>query len=130
MEATEAASETIAKTPPHKVTEMANLVDVMEMLRVNRKDNEFRWTSEGFTSSNGKIYQPENLEIIKTYRFEGDSNPSDNSIIYIIKANDGLVGYSLDAYGVYSNHEDEEGYDTFIRKILVKDRDDQQHFLF
>jgi hypothetical protein len=39
-----------------------------------------------------------------------------------------LIGYSIDAYGVYSNHDDEEGYDNFIRKINVEDRDEQLFF--
>jgi len=56
------------------------------------------------------------------------SDPSDMSILYLIKANDGFIGYSLDAYGVYSNHDDEEGYDNFIRKIPVKDNEEQLTF--
>ena len=50
------------------------------------------------------------------------------SILYLIKSADGFIGYSLDAYGVYSNHDDEEGYDNFIRKIHVKDNEDQLLF--
>jgi len=68
------------------------------------------------------------LTIIKTFRFEGDSNPSDSSVLYIIEAKDGLIGYSIDAYGVYSNHDDEEGYDNAIRNINVEDRDEQLFF--
>ncbi len=33
----------------------------------------------------------------------------------------------MDAYGVYSDHED-DGYDGFIRKINVEERDEQQIF--
>lgn len=108
--------------------EMTTLSTVLEKLRVNKMDNEFRWTKEGFHANKGKNYQPEELKIIKTYRFEGDSDPSDSSILYIIEAKDGLIGYSLDSYGVYSNHEDEEGYDNFIRGIEVDGREDQLKF--
>jgi hypothetical protein len=45
-----------------------------------------------------------------------------------LEANDGLIGYSLDAYGVYSNHEDEEGYDEFMRKIPNADSDRRVSF--
>ena len=106
--------------------EMTTLTEVMERLRLKKIDNEFRWTAEGFTAGKGKTYQPDELEIIKTYRFEEDS--SDSCILYLIKANDGLVGYSLDAYGAYSNHDDEEGYDNFIRLISHRDHDDQVMF--
>lgn len=105
-------------------TDMTTLTYILEKLRIKRQDNEFIYKDGGFNAPNGRMYNPENLKIIKTYRFEGDSNPSDASILYIIQANDGLVGYSMDAYGVYSNHDDEH-YDDFIRKIPVEDRDEQ-----
>jgi hypothetical protein len=107
--------------------EMNTLSQILNKLTVKGYDNEFRWTKEGFTF-NGKYYQPEDMTIVKTYRFEGESDPSDMSILYLIKANDGVIGYSLDAYGVYSNHDDEEGYDNFIRKIPVKDNEEQLLF--
>ncbi len=106
---------------------MTTLSHVLEKLRMRRQDNEFNMSAEGFTTGNGKCYHPEDLVIIKTYRFEGESNPSDNAVLYLIEANDGMIGYSIDAYGVYSNHED-DGYDAFLRKIKVEDRDEQQIF--
>ena len=109
-----------------KPAEMTTSSSVLEKLRLKRQDNEFLMTPEGFTAGKGKVYKPEDLKIIKTFRFEGDSNPDDSSIIYVIEANDGLIGYSMDSYGVYSNHEAE--YDEFIRKISVEDRDVQQLF--
>jgi hypothetical protein len=100
--------------------DMTTLSAVLENLRLKKEDHEFRWTPEGFTAGKGKTYQPEDLTITKTFRFEGESDPSDSSILYVIEANDRLVGYSLDAYGLYSNHEGEEGYDNFIRRIQVQ----------
>ena len=107
--------------------EMDTLSAVMEKLRLKKQDNEFRMLEKGFGSGNGKYYEPNELKIIRTYRFEGDSNPADSSILYLIEANDGKIGYSLDAYGVYSNHDDER-YDDFIRKIPMEERDEQQIF--
>jgi len=101
--------------------QMATLSQILEKLRIKKKDTEFRMTPEGF-SSGKKTYQPEDLKIVKTYRFEGDSSPSDSSTLYLIEANDGQMGYSIDAYGAYSNH-DADGYDDFLKKIKVEDRD-------
>lgn len=109
-------------------TQMTTISTVLEKLRVKKYDNEFRVTPEGFTPGNNKYYQPEDLKIIRTYRFEGESDPSDSAIIYLLEANDGLIGYSLDAYGVYSDHID-DGYDDFIRKVPVEERDEQQIFV-
>jgi len=106
--------------------EMTTLSGVLEKLRLKKEDNEFRWTEEGFTAGKGKTYQPEELTILKTYRFEGESDPADSSILYVIEANeDHLTGYSIDAYGMYSNHESEEGYDNAIRRIPVRDHEEQ-----
>jgi hypothetical protein len=108
-------------------TYMTTLSSVLEGLRLKKYDNEFRMSLEGFGTGNGQYYQPQDLKIIKTYRFEGDSNPSDSSILYLIEANNGLIGYSIDAYGVYSNHEN-DGYDEFIKKIPMEERDEQVIF--
>ena len=89
---------------------------VLEKLRVRNYDNEFKMTPKGFTCNNKKYYQPEELKIIRTYRFEGESDPEDNAIIYLIEANDGLIGYNIDAYGAYSDYGGED-YDDFIRKV-------------
>jgi hypothetical protein len=45
----------------------------------------------------------------------------------LIEAKDGLTGYSIDAYGAYSNHDD-NNYDEFIRKIPVSEREEQEIF--
>lgn len=107
--------------------EMTTLSQVMERLRLKKQDNEFRMTPKGFGSGTGKFYEPAELKIIKTYRFEGESDPSDSAILYVIEANDGRIGYSIDAYGVYSNHDDDK-YDDFIRRIPMEERDEQAIF--
>jgi hypothetical protein len=105
-------------------TDLTTLSAVLEKLRLKRQDNEFIITESGFTTGNGKHYQPEDLTIIKTYRFEGESDPADSAILYLFEANDGSVGYSIDAYGAYSNHPGSM-YDEFIKKIRVDERDEQ-----
>ena|SRR5437868_160104 len=112
---------------PDEKIPMTTVSSVLEKLRIKKQDNEFRMTPEGFTTGKNKIYQPEDLKIIRTYRFEGESDPSDSTIIYVLEAKDGLIGYSMDAYGVYSDHTD-DGYDDFIRKIPVDEREEQQIF--
>ncbi len=107
--------------------EMTTVSSILEKLRLKKYDNEYRITPEGFTAGNNKFYQPEDLKIIRTYRFEGESDPGDNAIIYLIEANDGLVGYSLDAYGVYSDHNN-DGFDDFIRRVPVEEREEQHIF--
>ena len=110
-----------------KPSEMTTLTAVLEKLRHQHNDNEFTISKDGFTTTNGKFYKPEDLTIIKTYRFEGQSDPADSSIVYLIQADDGTMGYSMDAYGVYSTHE-EVNYDDLIKQIPVQEREEQAIF--
>ena len=107
--------------------DMTTLSSILEKLRVRKQDNEFRMSEKGFGTASGKIYEPRDLKIIRTYRFEGDSDPSDNAILYLLEAKDGLIGYSIDAYGAYSNYDD-ASYDDFIKKIPMEERDEQLIF--
>jgi hypothetical protein len=110
-----------------KPAEMTTLSQVIEKLRLKRQDNEFIMTPEGFTIGTGRFYQPQDLKIIKMYRFEGESDPADSSILYVIEGNDGTIGYSVDSYGAFSNHDDVD-YDGFIVKVPVEERDEQLIF--
>lgn len=106
---------------------MTTLSGVLEKLRIRKQDNEFQMKDADFVSPAGKFYKPEDLIIIKTYRFEGESDPADNTILYLIEANDGLIGYTIDVYGANTNH-DEANYDDFIKKIVMSEREEQEIF--
>lgn len=103
--------------------EMATLTDVLEDLRVRKQDHEFKMEEKGFTPGNNKYYEPDDLTITKTYRFEGESDPADSSILYLLEASDGMVGYSLDTYGAYSSHDDR--YYEFMDKVRKNDQRDE-----
>ncbi len=109
--------------------EMTTSSQILEKLRLKGKDNEIKMSDHGkMQSSNlNKVYKPEDLTIVKTYRFEGMSDPGDNSVLYLILDNDGDIGYIQDAYGVYSDN-DGPAFDDFLKKIPVADRDEQELF--
>lgn len=46
---------------------------------------------------------PEDFEVTEVYRFEGDSNPDDNSVLYAIESRDNVKGVLIDAYGAYAD---------------------------
>ncbi|PSL49052.1 hypothetical protein CLV51_101382 [Chitinophaga niastensis] len=109
--------------------EMTTLTRILEKLHEKGFDHELKMSDHGRMQNSDvqKIYNPEDLTIIKTYRFEGESDPSDSSILYVMEDVEGHKGYVLDAYGAYSTHE-EAGYNEFIQKIKVEDREDQLLF--
>jgi hypothetical protein len=68
--------------------------------------DDFKAIDEGLKSlRTDKVYQPDEVQIVNFYRFEGPSDPDDMSILYIIETNDGLKGTLVDAYGVYASVE-------------------------
>ncbi|MCE7043888.1 hypothetical protein [Dyadobacter sp. CY312] len=72
---------------------------------------------------------PEDFNIVEFYRFEGMSNPSDTSILYVIESCDGLKGTLVSSYGVYADAMSNE----MIKKLdtrsslIVHSDDDMAH---
>ncbi|MGV3557899.1 phosphoribosylpyrophosphate synthetase [Larkinella arboricola] len=52
--------------------------------------------------------RPEQFHIVDVFRFEGMSNPDDNSILYAIESTDGQKGTLVSAYGVYADEVSNE----------------------
>ncbi len=53
--------------------------------------------------SNGQTYQAGDLKILKEFRFEGESNPDDMSILYALESDKGNKGTVVTAYGTYAD---------------------------
>lgn len=51
-----------------------------------------------------RIHAATELNVIKFYRFEGASNPADNTILYVIETTSGDKGLLVDAYGMYAGN--------------------------
>ena len=48
--------------------------------------------------------KPDEFEIVEVHRFEGDSNPSDEDIVYAVESKDGkLKGVITSAFGPYAD---------------------------
>ncbi len=48
-------------------------------------------------------YIPSEIKIVNFYRFEGESDPGDNAILYALETYDGARGVLSDAYGAYAD---------------------------
>ncbi len=98
---------------------MATLSQVMEKLKNKGITNEIKLNDYNeIVDSNDNKIQAENLTIIKTYRFEGDSNPADNTALYLTKDKDENLAYIIDSYGAYSDHLGPK-FDEFLKSIKV-----------
>lgn len=56
-----------------------------------------------YSTRTEKTYAPSEVQIVDFFRFEGQSDPADNAIMYAIETNDGAKGLLIDAYGPYSD---------------------------
>lgn len=52
--------------------------------------------------------QPSEFHIREVYRFEGNSNPSDEEVVYAIESNDGQKGVLVSAFGTYAEDISDE----------------------
>jgi len=91
------------------------------MTSVEKKLNQEGYTAD-FVVSDGRLhamsddkktYAPEDVTIVDFYRFEGESNPDDMSILYAIEANDGVKGTISTAFGTYADAD----VDGFLKTV-------------
>jgi hypothetical protein len=91
------------ETPDEKIT-MKTLATVTNELVLDGYNENFMVEKNGLhAAGKEKIYKPEDVKINNFYRFEGESDPADNAILYAIETNDGKKGTLTDAFGPYSD---------------------------
>ena len=59
-------------------------------------------------SDSNKSYAADEVTIVDFYRFEGESNPDDMAILYVLETNDGVKGTISTAYGVYADTDTDD----------------------
>ena len=75
---------------------------------------DFKVSDNALTSlSDNTKYDPEQVHVVNFFRFEGNSDPADNSILYVIETSDGKKGTLVDAYGPYA----EEKVNKFMKQV-------------
>ncbi|KXK48758.1 MAG: hypothetical protein UZ05_CHB002002002 [Chlorobi bacterium OLB5] len=83
---------------------MKSVIEIIEQLRSEGYINDFSIKNDTILDDSGKkTYRPEDLIIERIERYEGDSNPSDNAVIYVLTAKDGTKGILVDSYGAYAD---------------------------
>ncbi len=93
---------------------MNTLLEVLSKCKQRCNMESFEYTPQGLKveKEDNKFYQPADLKIIKTYRFEGMNKPDDSSITLVILRKPTMApsGPIIDSYGAYSSHDDEQGF--------------------
>ena len=84
--------------------DMKSLSACLNKLMLDGYTEDFKAGERGLLSlQHEKIYEPSQVQVNDFYRFEGASDPADNSILYAIETDDGVKGTLVDAYGPYAD---------------------------
>jgi len=80
------------------------VTEALKDLKERGYNVDFNIAFDKIICSNNKIcLNPNEFEITETYRFEGDTNPSDEDVVYAIESKDGKTkGIMTSAYGMYA----------------------------
>jgi hypothetical protein len=86
--------------------DMKTLATCINKLVLDGFTEDYKVTEEGELTSlkDNRTYPPNQVHVVNFFRFEGASDPADNSILYAIETDDGKKGTLTDAYGPYADH--------------------------
>jgi len=93
------------------------LSEAIEALKKKGYDTDFNLVDDGIESKHLKsTWTASQIEVEESFRFEGMTNPGDNSVLYVINTDDGKKGLLVDAYGAYSGQISKE----MIEKLRIE----------
>ena len=81
------------------------VTDAVKDLKVRGFNIDFNVAFDKLICSNDEIrLNPDEFEIVEVYRFEGESNPSDEDVVYAVESKDEKVkGVLTSAFGPYAD---------------------------
>lgn len=89
-----------------QIPHMKSLSLCLNKMVLDGYEDDFKISDKGLRSlKTEKVYNPEDINVVNFFRFEGQSDPNDNTIMYVIETNDGLKGTLVDAYGPYADRK-------------------------
>lgn len=95
--------------------EERSLVNVLNRLRKDGYTFDFKVSAESklCTMEDKHTFTPDQVRIVDFYRFEGESNPDDMSILYAVETHNGLRGTISNSYGPYADSR----VDDFLKQV-------------
>lgn len=104
--------------PNDRMTYMTDEETIITKLEADGFTDQFRVEKKLLrsTADPKKSYKPKEIKAVNFYRYEGNSDPDDMSIIYAIETIDGRKGTLMDAYGNYS--DDDTG--AFMQDVEIQ----------
>jgi len=90
------------------IPHLKSMASIINKMVLEGYDDDFKISEDGQSLRSLKTekeYKPEEINIVNFFRFEGQSDPNDMSIMYVIETADGVKGTLVDAYGPYSDRK-------------------------
>ncbi len=84
---------------------MSPMADVMKKLQADGYKENFTIKEKKLHASSGQSFEARDVKIKNFYRFEGESDPADSSILYALETHNGVRGLLSDAFGPYADSE-------------------------
>jgi hypothetical protein len=110
----------------HIKGELKTLASCMASLQQQGFTANFMVNEKGlYDIDSNEVYKPNEVKITSFYRFEGESDPADSSILYAIETEDGVKGLLSDSYGPYSDPAVEK-FLTEVQEINKKTNKDEK----
>jgi hypothetical protein len=94
------------------------LTEATEALKEKGFTVEFTVNAEGCISeahNHGTTYSADKVNVVEFHRFEGDSDPADEAVIYALVTPFGTRGILIDAFGPDSD----PNVDTFVKGLHI-----------
>ncbi len=85
-------------------------------LKIRGYDIDFNLVTDGIECRQMPVpLKVPEFEITEVYRFEGDSDPADEAVVYAIESKHGLKGVLVNGYGASSNALS----DDMVKKLAI-----------
>ena len=95
-----------------------SMTEAIQELKKRGFTANFEFLDKAFRDVDSKrTFKAEDLTIVEHYRFEGESDPDDMSVVYAIEIVGGPKGIIADAFGLYANPD----LGGFLEKVRVRE---------
>jgi hypothetical protein len=101
----------------HHRKDFDTLVEALQDLNNRGYSGNLKLRDDFLEESERKLMlYPSNFTVVESYRFEGPSDPGDNTVVYAIESNDGdFKGVLVSGYGAYFDSASAE----LIKKLEI-----------
>lgn len=117
--------ESVVTSDKPEIPWLKNLSACVNRMKEEGYKEDFQVTDQGLAPfDKSKTWTPQQVSIVSFYRFEGESDPGDNTVLYVIETQDGHKGTLVDGYGAYAD-ENVSKFIVEVKKIQKESKSER-----